>query len=263
MKRNDPLARRQPLACAFMARWFEGFVRRHMNGLRVARWGLPQAAAGRPLVIYSNHPSWWDAAVYVVLGSKLLRDRVSFAPIDAAMLRKYGFFARIGAFPVDLDSRRGAADFLATAGRVLAAPDRALWVTAQGRFADARARPLGLRAGVARLPELAADAVFLPLAIDYTFWSERGAEALVAFGEPLEAGELAAMARPQRLARLEEALAATMDRLAVDAISREPGRFLDLTLGRQGVGGVYDLWRRGRAWLGGRRFEPAHQELRP
>ena len=57
-----------------------------------------------------------------------------------------------------------------------------IWITAQGRFADVRARPLGLRPGVARLAEIAPDALFVPLALEYAFWDERGAEAFAAFG---------------------------------------------------------------------------------
>ena len=254
---------RSPPVVRFMAWWFEGFFRRHMNALRIARWGLPPTDDDGPIVVYSNHPAWWDAAVYVLLVRKLFERYACYAPIDAVMLRKYGFFARLGAFPVDLESPRGAASFLRTATAILAAADRALWVTAQGRFADPRARPLSLRPGVARLPELAPQARFLPLAIDYTFWTERGAEALVAFGPALHGRDLAGLPRAERLHRLEAALTACADRLAVDGMAREPARFLPLVEGRRGVGGVYDVWRRLRSWARGRPFEAAHQEQQP
>ena len=48
--------------------------------------------------------------------------------------------------------------FLEVSTRLLADPNRMLWVTAQGRFADPRLRPLGLRGGVAHL----VDVVVLP-----------------------------------------------------------------------------------------------------
>ena len=51
--------------------------------------------------------------------------------------------------------------------------------------------------------------------------------------------------------------------IAADAISRERERFRPLVEGRQGVGGVYDLWRRLRARLHGERFQPGHLEQRP
>jgi 1-acyl-sn-glycerol-3-phosphate acyltransferase len=256
-----PTRRRSPHAWRFMALWFERFFRRHMNGLRLARWGEPERAQdGGPLVVYSNHPAWWDAALYILLAHRLFPSFACYAPIDAAMLGKYGVFGRIGAFGVDLHSPRGAASFLRASADVLSEPARALWITAQGRFADPRERPVSLRPGIARLPELAPTARFLPLAIEYSFWTERGAEALVAFGPTMAGAELAALSREDRLARLEAALPRTMDRLARDVVTREPERFTPLLEGKPGVGGVYDGWRRLKARLHGRRFDPAHRE---
>ncbi|MGU3539221.1 lysophospholipid acyltransferase family protein [Methylobacterium sp. A54F] len=243
-----------------MLPWFERFVRRHLNAVRVARWGAaPAVEHPGPIVVYCNHPAWWDAVVLIVLGGRLYPDRACYAPFDAVMLARYGVFRRIGAFPVELDSPRGGAQFLAAARRILARPERMLWVTAQGRFADVRARPLGLRPGVARLPEIAPDALFVPLALEYAHWDERGAEAFAAFGAPLRGRDLAALPRPERLAHLEGALTRTLDALSADVISREPARFTSLLAGAKGVGGVYDAWRRVRAALSGRRFDPAHR----
>ena len=260
MTRSIPPPERSRRLWRFMAAYFDRFVRRHLNALRLARWGVP---AGRtsvgPLVIYANHPAWWDAAILIVAADRLFPARESFAPFDAAMLEKYGIFRKMGAFPVDLDSARGAAQFLAASRAILGAPNRAVWITAQGRFADVRTRPLGLKAGVARLAEIAPEATFLPLAVEYAFWDERGAEAFLAFGAPLAAAELRALPRPERLARLETALTATLDRLSADVIAREPERFETLLAGRRGVGGVYDGWRRLAAALTGRRFEPGHR----
>lgn len=244
----------------FMVGYFDRFLRRHMNALRIARWGVPDCAGHPgPVVVYCNHPAWWDAAVVILLAGRLFPKRESHAPFDAGMLARYAIFARIGAFPVDLDSARGAAQFLRSSRTILARPGAMIWITAQGRFADVRARPLDLRAGVARLAELAPDTLFVPLALDYAFWEERGAEACAAFGPPIRGADLLALPRPERLARMEAALTDTLDRLAGDVIARDPARFTALVSGAKGVGGVYDLARRLRAALTGRRFEPAHR----
>ncbi|MCJ2082547.1 lysophospholipid acyltransferase family protein [Methylobacterium sp. J-090] len=249
-----------------MVGYFDRFLRRHMNALRLARWGVPDFADHPgPIVVYCNHPAWWDAAVVILLAGRLFPARESHAPFDAKMLERYAIFSRIGAFPVDLDSARGAAQFLKASRKILASrkiparPGAMIWITAQGRFADVRARPLDLRAGVARLPELAPDTLFVPLALDYAFWEERGAEACAAFGPPIRGADLHALPRPERLARMEAALTDTLDRLTADVIARDPGRFTALVSGAKGVGGVYDLGRRLRAALTGRRFEPAHR----
>jgi 1-acyl-sn-glycerol-3-phosphate acyltransferase len=211
-----------------------------------------------PLIIYSNHPGWWDGAIYVLAADRLLTAYEHYAPIDAAMLDKYRFFARVGGYGVDLSRRRGASDFLRQSRLILARRDRALWVAAQGRFADVRERPLGLKPGIARLCELAPRAILVPLAVEYAFWTERGAEACLAFGSPLPAQELSRHDRHERLARLEAALVDTLDRLAADVIARDPGRFRTVLAGRAGVGGIYDGWKRIVARMRGDVWDPAH-----
>jgi 1-acyl-sn-glycerol-3-phosphate acyltransferase len=242
-----------------MVSHFERFFARHMNALRVATWGAPCLPPGAgPLAIYSNHPAWWDAAVYMLAADRLFPSHESYAPIDAEMLAKYGVFGRIGAFGIDLHSRRGAAAFLTASKEILSRADRALWVTAQGRFGDVRERPLGVKPGIARLPEIAPDAIFIPLAIEYAFWLERGAEACLAFGAPMRGRDLLDLPRDARRARLEDALTATLDRLSLDVQARDPARFTAVVEGRAGVGGIYDAWRRATAALRGRSFDPSH-----
>ena len=247
---------------AAMCRFFEGVMRRQMrrafHAVRLARPGLPEAVARlpaeRPLVVYCNHPSWWDPAFSMVLITTLFRDRASFGPIDAAMLEHYGFMRRIGLFGVAPGTRAGAAAFLRTSEAVLSRPGRMLWVTAQGSFADPRARPIALRPGVAHLMARLPDAMALPVALEYPHWSESRPEALARFGAPMEGPGTAAEWQP----RLEGSLVEAMDALAADAVARDAAAFLDVMRGRAGVGGVYDLWRRTRAAARGERFQAAH-----
>jgi 1-acyl-sn-glycerol-3-phosphate acyltransferase len=243
----------------FFALYFRRFFLRHMNALRIARWGRMQVPAGEgPVVVYSNHPAWWDGAAYVLGATIFLPGHESYAPIDAGMMQKYGFFGRIGAYGVDLDSPAGAAHFLAASADILSRPDRAIWLAAQGRFSDVRERPIGLKAGIARLPELNPATLFVPLAIEYGFWEERGGEAFLAFGTPIRGADLLAVDRAARRDRLEAALTATLDRLSADVVSRNPERFETVLSGQAGVGGVYDLWKRLKARVRGEAFDPSH-----
>lgn len=246
-----------------MVGYFRRYLSRHLNALRIAGWGMPVLPPGSgPLVIYSNHPAWWDAVIYVITADRLFPDRESYAPIDAEMLERYGLFGRIGGFGIDLHSARGAASFLSASADILSRPNRALWITAQGRFGDVRERPLGVKPGIARLPELAPDCTVLPLAIEYSFWLERGAEACIAFGPPVPARDLLALPRGARLQHLESMLTTLVDRLSADVQTRDPARFEMIVEGRSGIGGVYDRWRRLAAALRGRAFDPSH-ERRP
>src|SRR4051794_29389716 len=64
------------------------YVRRHFHSLRVSLAGLPPENHGLPLVIYSNHASWWDALVCLVLKDEFFGERAGFAPIDSRMLER-------------------------------------------------------------------------------------------------------------------------------------------------------------------------------
>ena len=257
---DDPVALYSPA----MSRFFAGVMRRQMarsfRAVRLARPGLPDLPPDRPLIVYANHPSWWDPAFFIVLAARLIPERRPFGPIDAAMLERYRFMRRIGIFGVEPTTRAGAARFLDVAGRVLASPARMLWITAQGDFSDPRDRPVTLRPGVAHLMARHPRAVAVPLALEYPFWTEKRAEALAAFGQPIDAG--AGGSARDWTPRLEAALTATMDGLARSARAREPAAFERLQAGRAGVGGVYDVWGRARAALSGRRYASEHVEDR-
>ena len=224
------------------------------------RLGPTGAAAGTgPLVIYSNHPAWWDAAVYILAAHRLFPDRESYAPIDADMLQQYGIFGRIGAFGVDLEFRARRRRLPERQRRDPVRRNRAFWITAQGRFSDVRERPLGVKPGIARLPELAPNCTVLPLAIEYSFWLDRGAEAFIAFGPPIQARDLLALRRGARLQRLQETLTSLVDQLSADVQTRDPTRFQIVLAGHSGIGGVYDRWRRLVATVRGRAFDPSHE----
>ena len=92
------------------------------------------------------------------------------------------------------------------------------------------------------------------------FWGEPQPEMLCAFGEPLTAASLRQQDRPGRAAMLAAALEATMDRLATDAMARDPGRLEVLVQGREGMGGAWQFWRRMGAAVRGQRFDARHEQ---
>ncbi|HYF07498.1 MAG TPA: lysophospholipid acyltransferase family protein [Acetobacteraceae bacterium] len=256
----DPVALRSERHLAFFERAFTRFFRRHMRALRLPPWGLPALPAETPVVVFANHPSWWDGVAFMLLFRRLTPDRHLFMPMDADALGRYRFMRRLGVFGVEGGTARGAVAFLRTAEGVLADPRHVLCMNAPGRFCDVRERPVPIAPGLAHLAERAPGAVFVPLALEYPFWTERKPEMLAAFGPPIPAATLAPLDRETRAAALARALEETMDRLAQDAISRDPGRFETLVQGHEGMGGVYEGWRRLRAALSGRPFDPRHDQ---
>ena len=251
------LDRRSPALFRLFGLYLRWYFHRSFHAVRIARDGLPADIAGRPLIVYSNHPSWWDPAVYILLCDKLFRDREGYGPMDSKALGQYGVLERMGVFGVPQNDARGAGIFMRTSLAVLARPTAMLMVTAEGDFTDHRTRPIVLRPGLAHVARRVPDAVILPLALEYCFWNESRAEVLIRFGTPVQSpadGSVAAWNE-----RLSASLSQTMDALAVQSMVRNTGLFQPLVRGGAGVGGIYDLWRRARATVAGRRFDPSHE----
>jgi 1-acyl-sn-glycerol-3-phosphate acyltransferase len=226
----------------------------------VSNTSHPLPADGGPLLMVLNHPGWWDPLIGVILAD-LFPAYTHYAAIDAVMLKKYWAFNKLGFFGVDQTSLRGAAEFLGTGGEILSGDRRAVWVTAQGGFADVRTRPLNLRSGVGHLAARLARGWVVPIAIEYTFWTESKPEALVRVGEPMWLSrEPAASAGRGKAwtARIEAALTDSLDTLNAETRSRDPARFTELLGGKVGVGGVYDAFRRSVAFMNGQKFDPSH-----
>lgn len=254
-----PLARRSRRLFWLFGWYLRWYFYRKFHAVRISRAGLPPDCAGRPLIVYGNHPSWWDPAVYILACNLLFPRREGFGPMDSEALGQYGLLERMGAFGVPQATARGAATFLHTSLAILRRPSAMLWITAEGGFTDPRTRPIVLRPGLAHLVRRVPNAVILPLALEYTFWNESRAEVLLRFGAPIESG-------PGDVAswndRLSSALAETMDALAAESMTREARLFQPLVRGGAGVGGIYDGWRRLRALLAGRRFDASHEGKR-
>ncbi len=255
-----PPSGRSPWVFGLFRGYARRYVARHIHALRLARQGYrPDERLAGPWVVVMNHPSWWDPMIGLVL-SGFWPDRIRHsAPIDSAGLAKYPFLERLGFFGIEPGTVPGGLAFLRRSLAALAQPDAVLWVTAQGRFTDPRQRPAQLEPGIGHLARRLEAGQVLPLALEYAFWTERTPEALARFGPPIALGGPAQKSAPgEWTARIERALEATQDALALDAISRDPARFETVLRGGAGVGGWYDAWRRFRAVARGRRFVAAH-----
>jgi 1-acyl-sn-glycerol-3-phosphate acyltransferase len=236
-----PQTRELPTISSFTLRFFRrivrGYFRRHFRAVSV-QGAERLAAASGPLIVYGNHSSWWDPMVSVLLAGALLPGRNHYAPMDADALKRYPILRRIGIFPVEMSSARGAAQFLRTSQAILAAGG-VLWVTPQGRFADPR-EALAFKPGLEALAGRVPGVTLVPLAIEYTFWDERLPEVLLRVGETV---------RAEANEQLEDALAKAMLELKAAVIARDPKAFTSLLSGGRGTGGLYGLGRRLRGWI--------------
>ena len=245
------LAARSPVMLRFFGALFERDLAASFHGVRCS--GEVPTGPG-PLVVYANHPSWWDGELFIWLITRTFAGRRAYVPIEAAMLARYRFFGKLGAFAV-APGYTGAATFLKVGEAVLGLDDGLLLMNAEGRFRDMRERPIQVAPGLAHLAKRMPGARFVPLAIEYAFWDERRPNLLLRFGEPVAAEAI----RQGGGAALGEALAGTMDALAADAAARDPARFTTLLAGKTAINPFFDGWRRAAALVRGQRFDPAHR----
>ncbi len=238
------------------------YMRRQFHAVRMAH---PERfhQYGHPLIVCINHPSWWDPLTCITVYRHLMPSHFHFAPMDADALKQYGFFRKIGLFPIEMGTVKGAAQFLRGGREVLAGQRNVLWVTPQGQFTDQRQRPVHFKPGLGMLVHRMGNCTVLPLAIEYTYWDERLPEVLLLCGEPLHIKQSSHEQSSQRTpaewtSALESRLEATQDELAILARSRDAGHFTILSAGGAGVGGVYQLWQRLRARLRGEAYKPEH-----
>jgi 1-acyl-sn-glycerol-3-phosphate acyltransferase len=247
-----------PLTRLFAA-YSERLVRRQFHKIRLL--GAPDRAAmqGRPVVLYANHPSWWDPLIGLLVWRRLFGDRIPWAPIDSVAVEKYAFFKKLGFFGIDRGTSRGAREFLRVSRGLMDDPATLLMLTPQGRFADVREPVLHFAAGLGHLFRHSHGATFLPLAIEYPFWEEQRPEVLFCFGEPLVASESARQLPAHLLTQqLEGRLDDARSRLAEASIRRDAAAFQILAGGRSGINPCYDAWRWLKAACRGQAFTVAH-----
>jgi len=245
-------------------KWFlwylQRYFRKNFHSVRVATADRPKIGADQPLIVYSNHPSWWDPIVLLYVMRAYLPAHDLYGPMDAEALERYAIFKRLGIFGVERDTRSGAATFLRVGQQVLQTPGSLLCVTAEGEFRDPRVRPIEIKPGIAHLIRRCPDATVLPLAMELSFWSERDPEVLLRFGSPVSLDAEQRGSTEALQAHLAGALEATMDALAASVKQRDATAFDVLIAGDGGVNVLYDLWRRFVALLTGRDFQSEHQE---
>lgn len=239
-------------------RWY---LRRHFHAVRVANLRrLPRQV--HPLILFTNHASWWDPLAGLLLAQAALPEREHYAPMDEAALRHYAIFRLMGFFPVDNGSSRGAMQLLRAGAEVLNRDRSVLWITPEGKFQDVRIRPVIFRPGLGALMTRTGRMTCLPIGIEYTYWNERLPEILINIGEPLEIADGSMEELGTWTNLLSNAMAATLDELAMLAVERNSDAFETLLSGKNGIGGIYQFWKQLLSVLPGRTYYADHDRIK-
>ncbi|MEM0927183.1 MAG: lysophospholipid acyltransferase family protein [Planctomycetota bacterium] len=250
------------------AKWFiDGFhrflrryLRRHFHCIAVDRASRPVSETGgeRPLILFANHPSWWDPLIAQYLNRTLFDNRTFYAPIDAEALEQYKVFERLGFFGVRLSSKSGAAAFLANSRDVLDRPSAALWITPEGQFSDVRDHTTPLMPGLAHLCHRSDDADVMAVALEYAFWDERLPICFASLSRPVTLSNHANWAKSDWSEFLSSQLRDAQRRLSELVVARSPEPFDDLLTGKRGTGWFYDSSRRLKSAFTGKKFRASH-----
>jgi 1-acyl-sn-glycerol-3-phosphate acyltransferase len=257
---SNALVRPSRRLLSFFANYLHWYVGLHFRAIRVANAGRFPSVTG-PLIVYSNHASWWDPLALILFSRYFLPTFDHYGPMDASALKHYGFLRKLGLFPVEAGTSRGGVQFLRAAEEVLSRPQSVLWVTPEGRFTDMRTRPVVFRPGLAALVARCGACTLVPMAAEYTFWDERLPEILICCGQPIKVSEGRQHRAEEWNERLCAALAGTQDELAALAKLRDPANFETILSGRVGVGGIYEGWKRLLALLTGRVYQASHGSI--
>jgi 1-acyl-sn-glycerol-3-phosphate acyltransferase len=254
---SDAVPRRSDVLSRGFRWWVRGYLKKHFHAVRLSRGSRPNVSPEVPLVIVLNHPSWWDPLIGVFLAG-LFPERVHYAPMDSKALARYRLFEKLGFYGVELGTAQGGISFMKTTTAILSQPRSAVWITAQGRFADPRVRPPELLPGVGHIARRLRQGVIVTLVLEYPFWEERLPEALARFGEPIVVERGETHSASEWVNRIEENLSAAQDALMADALRRDPTTFESLLTGNVAIGGIYDRGRRILAWRSGQPFQAEH-----
>ncbi len=239
--------------------WFHAYTRRYLRRSfhRVMVLGeVPEKPAG-PVLICSNHSSWWDLLTAFWLSRDVLGWE-GYAPMDERQLRRYGILRHIGIFGVDREHLSGGREFLDYSQSLLRGEDRALWITAQGAMISNDVRPVRLYSGIAHLVKALRECHVLTVAIDYEFWDEKRPELLIALGPLMPITAEDDFSTRGFLRCLEERLELLMDELDHARRQRDERLFHTALSSSAGISPIYDLGRRLGAAARGERLETLH-----
>lgn len=104
-------------------------VRRHFSNFIV---DVPKISQSRPLLVLSNHHTWWDGFWVLLVNKRFLKKRFHVMMLDE-QLKKHPTFAHIGAFGIAKGRRQVLESLDYTVG-LLSSSDNMVLVFPQGKL---------------------------------------------------------------------------------------------------------------------------------
>lgn len=172
---------------AWFARDAEQRIRRTFGQVRIRGLEhLRTALARGPVLVVSNHTSFWDPLCVLFLTRRVLRAEAR-AMMDAKNLMRLPFFALVGAFGVHKGEPRDALSAIRYAVRALERPNDLVWIFPQGKEVPIT-QSLAFEGGASHVERLAKRASVIAIALRYEFGAGPMPSVWVSIGSPRPSG---------------------------------------------------------------------------
>jgi 1-acyl-sn-glycerol-3-phosphate acyltransferase len=168
-------AKKGGLLGAFWDVYVRTKVRRQFRSVWI-RGELPSVQSG--LLLYANHPSFWDGFAMHVLCHHAGWD--GYCAMDEKNLSTYPFLRRLGAFSIRPGDGASTLESMRYARGLLQSPGSAIVIFHEGELIPNSKAPLQLRAGVELLSRWASRC--LPLSLRYVFFENERPDLLIDVG---------------------------------------------------------------------------------
>jgi len=144
----------------------------------------PRLQSDAPVLLVPNHSTWWDGFFVYLLNEKILKRDLYLMMLDS-QLKKYSFFARVGAFGVTPGDKNNVRESLAYTVELLNRDNSLVCIFPQGQLLPWGARPLHFKSGInSIIRQYGKSVTLLPLAMRAEFGLEQRPDVYFQFGEP-------------------------------------------------------------------------------
>ncbi|MDJ0766512.1 MAG: lysophospholipid acyltransferase family protein [Myxococcota bacterium] len=156
------------------------FARVYLRGLDPLRTTLDS----RAVLAISNHTSYWDPMMAMLIGYRLL-DAEGYAMMDAANLARLPFLGRMGGFGVDLSDPLDGTRAIAYTVGLLNKKNRLVWIFPQAQERPVTAPMDDFKPGAAIIARRARQAAVVPVGLSYVFGATAFPDAYISIGPPV------------------------------------------------------------------------------
>ncbi|MFZ5519163.1 MAG: lysophospholipid acyltransferase family protein [Candidatus Zhuqueibacterota bacterium] len=196
----------------------------------------PRPQSDAPVLLVPNHSTWWDGFFVYLLNEKILKRDLYLMMLDS-QLKKYSFFARVGAFGITPGDRDNVRESLGYAVDLLKKDNVLICMFPQGHLLPWAARPLHFQTGIESIiRQFGKPITLLPLAMRAEFGLEQRPDVYFQFGEPLPVTP-ASFAGVSWLEKVETDLLAELEH----NIQRRE-KSVPLVQGRSSINAKMDRW---------------------